>query len=600
MKNNVVCIFVDSVTWEAVGTTRAKVSATPFLDSLKAESFTATKLYSHGPYTDAAKTSLFTGRNCLDDYAYYFRENTSPVTDFKLFHEAGYETYCFSYPFWLYGKSIREHIDHIVYTAGFIFGSEWGSAFNYYYDLAQKSKLDETDYLLFTKRLSHFFYAFEKYLFDMRDKPESSILYGKCMEGFDLEDAINKLKIEKEEFEKSPREYIDVILKEGKNCKLSMIDTTLIKSIIDGNFLNKIYHQHKALFNKIKINNFRANIFSLLPSIKRVYWGLRRYVKYKDSSELIFLVNYLIALTPIHRMIKIWNNIGWQNDNTTHTILKGGIECLRKRKDPNRPFYMYLNTDDPHNYLSMFAYDTQNEDVVNDELKVLEEYVDKLGRKFKGNLLYFLSLRYVDYEIEKFCKELKKMGLWDTTTLMVVSDHGSSYTFYPLHNRRVNCFDDECYHIPVLIRHPGFKGIEVNTYQNSKDILPTLCDIVGIDKSPFFQGHSMLDPKRPQNDFVMTEYMGPGCPDVLKRRMWLSIRDNHYMIAYKVGVYELFNEGELCEVYDLIKDPKAYYNINDVIKRSDIQYLLNHLEERYEEVKKDAFAFVEDIRSNNI
>ena len=53
-------------------------------------------------------------------------------------------------------------------------------------------------------------------------------------------------------------------------------------------------------------------------------------------------------------------------------------------------------------------------------------------------------------------------------------------------------------------------------------------------------------------------------------------------------------------VYDLIKDPKAYYNINDVIKRSDIQYLLNHLEERYEEVKKDAFAFVEDIRSNNI
>ena len=66
MKNNVISLFIDSVMWESVGNTRAKVSPTPFLDSLKKESVTASKLYSHGPYTDAAKTSLFTGRNCLD------------------------------------------------------------------------------------------------------------------------------------------------------------------------------------------------------------------------------------------------------------------------------------------------------------------------------------------------------------------------------------------------------------------------------------------------------------------------------------------------------------------------------------------------------
>ena len=72
MKNNAICFFVDSVTWNSLGTRQACVSPTPFLDSLVDESITASKLYSHGPYTDAATRSLFTGRDCLDDFGYYF------------------------------------------------------------------------------------------------------------------------------------------------------------------------------------------------------------------------------------------------------------------------------------------------------------------------------------------------------------------------------------------------------------------------------------------------------------------------------------------------------------------------------------------------
>lgn len=71
MKNNAICFFVDSVTWNSLGTRQAKISPTPFLDSLKGESITTTNLYSHGPYTDAATHSLFTGRDCLDDFGYF-------------------------------------------------------------------------------------------------------------------------------------------------------------------------------------------------------------------------------------------------------------------------------------------------------------------------------------------------------------------------------------------------------------------------------------------------------------------------------------------------------------------------------------------------
>ena len=176
MKNNVISLFVDSVMWECVGTTRAKVSPTPFLDSLKDEAVTATKLYSHGPYTDAAKTSLFTGKNCLDDFGYYFRENSSPITDFKLFHDQGYETYCFSYPFWLYGNNMRKYIDHQIYTASFVFGSEWGGMFKYYADLSKVRKLNKTEMMLLEKRFRLFFDCFCWYIEDIAHNPESNIL----------------------------------------------------------------------------------------------------------------------------------------------------------------------------------------------------------------------------------------------------------------------------------------------------------------------------------------------------------------------------------------------------------------------------------------
>ena len=125
MKNNAICFFVDSVTRNSLGTRQAKISPTPFLDSLKGESITTTNLYSHGPYTDAATHSLFTGRDCLDDFGYFFKLNTAPVHHYKAFHDAGYETYDFNYPYYIIGNDVNKYIDHSIYSTGFIYGSEW-------------------------------------------------------------------------------------------------------------------------------------------------------------------------------------------------------------------------------------------------------------------------------------------------------------------------------------------------------------------------------------------------------------------------------------------------------------------------------------------
>ena len=187
------------------------------------------------------------------------------------------------------------------------------------------------------------------------------------------------------------------------------------------------------------------------------------------------------------------------------------------------------------------------------------------------------------------------MGLWDSTTLLFVADHGSSYSFHPLHGARVNTFDDECYHIPMMIRSPQMKPVEITHYCNSRDILPTLLDVVGLPQSKFFKGHSLLDNNYVWPDYVMTEYAGPGCPEVRGRRLWFSARNKEYMVAYRVAVYEKFEDGELAEVHNLIKDPSCYYNIADSIDRSKIEPLLALIKKRFDEVCKDSQEFIDRL-----
>lgn len=595
MKNNAIFFFVDSVTWNSIGTNQAKVSPTPFLDSLKSESITTSKLYSHGPYTDAATHSLFTGRDCLDDFGYFFKLNTAPIHQYKAFHDAGYETFDFDYPYYIIGNDVAKYIDHPVWDASFIYGSEWGGIYSYYHDIIKERPLDADEYLLLQARIDVMFEAWKRYLTDITTRPETISLHHEILMTYDAKTALETLVAEEDKFKKDPKAYIDDFIAQGKDHLLVNLDTSGIETYIKGDFIdNYIVKKYGKFLNKIARNNFKANVWRSLPSLKRILYGITKYFKTKNSDNLLFLENYLGSLTTMKLMRKRWKDKGWQNHHSAYTKYQAGLEILRTRKS-DKPFYYFIDVDEPHNNIAFFSYDIQDKDVIDDEMWVLKQYVDEVGTNFKGSLIYLLSLRYIDYQIQRFCDGLKELGLWETTTILVTADHGSSYTFNPIHNRRVNNFDDECYHIPMLIHHPGGKGMEVNSYQYSKDILPTFMDVLGLEPCKEFKGRSMLR-ETEERSYVIGEYMGPGCPDMLKKPIWFSVRDEKYIVAYKVKVYQDFEEGELAEVYDLSKDPKAFYNINDKVERNKIDYLLDPLRIRHREIQKDTTIFMDKLR----
>ena len=592
MKNNTICILVDSVIADYFGTKRCKISPTPFIDTLKKEGVVANNMYAHGPYTDAATKSLYTGRNCLDDYAFYFRLESAPSNHYKVFHDAGYETYGLYYPYYIIGPKVKADIDHTYYSAGFIFKSEWFEIYQNYSQLIKHRDLTPVEFLLLKKRTKLMLDSWKLYYEEVIHNPQSIQMIKSIYKDFDFTQGLNIIKEELTEFNKDNKSYIYRLLSEGLNHRLALLDNFDVDSEIDRDKLHAIYKEYNSFFSKAEKLNRKANLWKHMPSLKRCLYGISKSIKSKSLEEVKFLANYWCLINDIKLFKKHSDLKPWQDLPSARTQIDFASKILEERSNNEKPFYMSLHFLDTHNYVSFFSYDNLSK--INEELSLLVSYLDKIGSNFDGALSYILAVRYVDFCIELFCDKLKKLGIWDNTTIMILADHGSSYSFSPLHGPRTNTFDDENYHVPFIIRSPGFKGVVYSDYYNSKDMFPTLFDIVGIDKPNSFIGHSMLDRTNIPQDFVMTEYTGSGCPDVLQRKLWFSIRDKKYIVGYKVGLTDSFENGELT-VYDLSNDPYGFYNVSHKIDRSKIEYLMVHIKKRYEQVKNDTEKFINNL-----
>ena len=593
--NNVISIVVDSVIKGYVGTDICAVSPTPFLDSLRKESIVANNMYSPGPFTDAATKSLFTGRDCLDDYSFFFKYSASPINHYKAFKERGFETIGIYYPYYISGKNVTDYIDNLYYASGFVFTSEWFGMFSYFADIIKSRTLTELECKLLNARLKLLFDVWIKFYNDIITTPASAIMIEKCIGDFYVSGALDILKTEYNSFLSNQNDYLIDFLKQGESHVLATLDKIDVEGYIDRNYLKeKVYGRFAEDFKYFKKENFKSNV-KRFPSIKRLLYTTKEIIKTNSLDPAKCIANYYACLTSFGRMQRLSMNPVWQYEQSSYRHFETAKYAIEHRKT-NNPFYLSVHVEEPHNYIACFTYDSQDDRMLAEEFNVLREYVKQLNGRFKGDLSYILSIRYVDYQIEKFCDYLKKKGLWGNTTLLVCADHGSSYSFYPLHTNRVNCFDTECYHIPMMIRKPGLNRKVIDGYCNSKDILPTLFDIEGLGVDNRFTGVSVL--KSTKEDYVITEYPGGGCPDVNSKPLKLSIRDARFIVGYNIQIHENLLDRKPSEIYDLKNDPNGYYNLASSKELPDIGYLLKPLNDYFEKIRARNTEFIQTLEDN--
>ncbi len=96
--------------------------------------------------------------------------------------------------------------------------------------------------------------------------------------------------------------------------------------------------------------------------------------------------------------------------------------------------------------------------------------------------LYDSEISFTDAHIGKLLDELKEMGMYENTLIVLTADHGEEFLerddYYIGHGRTLY---QEQIHVPLIIKPPGVNGQKViEDYVGLIDLLPTVVDYAGL------------------------------------------------------------------------------------------------------------------------
>ncbi|MFH1998073.1 MAG: sulfatase [Planctomycetota bacterium] len=201
------------------------------------------------------------------------------------------------------------------------------------------------------------------------------------------------------------------------------------------------------------------------------------------------------------------------------------LPWMREQLKP--PFFLYLHYLDPH-----FPYDPPPEfPRVDDDIDPInpekldrfkrwaeeQENYDRLAQdlsEIRHQLnLYDSEVRYVDQCIGEVIEELKRLGLYDDTIVVLASDHGECLWDHPHYPKAIEktvpedkrnlttfFFRDHGYHlfeelihVPLIIKGPEIPGQRtISSSVANVDLLPTLLDLTGGKAGFLGHGKSLL------------------------------------------------------------------------------------------------------------
>jgi len=254
-----------------------------------------------------------------------------------------------------------------------------------------------------------------------------------------------------------------------------------------------------------------------------------------------------------------------QQDYAPELMHSKALEFLDQNKD--KPFFLYYASPLPH--LPLQA----PQDLV-------DEYVNILGEEdpYDGSKGYFPNrypratyaamITLLDRHIGELRSKLEELGIAENTLILITSDNGPTYTggvdfdYFKSSGTLTNGYGrtkgfvyEGGIKVPTVAYWPG--KIKPNSTSSHLsvfyDILPTICELIGIEPPQEIDGKSFLgtlfgkDQEEPE--FLFWDYPEYGGQQAVRMGKWKGIRQN-------------ISKGSLeIELYDLESDPQEQNNI---------------------------------------
>jgi len=198
---------------------------------------------------------------------------------------------------------------------------------------------------------------------------------------------------------------------------------------------------------------------------------------------------YSYGTFDVHKEPHYWDTEGNRHEirewSAKHEADKA-IEFLTTERDPDKPFYLVVSMNPPHNpYYSLNDVMEEDynlyKDVPLSELLIRPNVRADLAKKQKSAPYYFASVTGVDREFGRILDAVKALGLDDNTIVVFTSDHGETMASHLAGPK--NSPYTESMNVPFLIRYPGKLKPHVNDLLlGTPDIMPTLLSLAGLEK----------------------------------------------------------------------------------------------------------------------
>lgn len=254
-----------------------------------------------------------------------------------------------------------------------------------------------------------------------------------------------------------------------------------------------------------------------------------------------------------------------QADYAPQKIHEEALAFIREAKDG--PFFLYYASPLPH--LPLQAPQTLVEDY-RMQFENEQPYLGDAGyfpcRYPRAT--YAAMISYLDAQLGEVISTLKEHGIYDNTLIIFSSDNGPTYTggvdfdffesskpFSNGYGRTKGFLYEGGIRVPCIASWPasitpGSRSDHISAFY---DVLPTFCDIAGVDLPDGLDGISLkatlLNQSQTQHPYLYWEFPAYKGQQAVRRGNWKGIRKN-------------MQDGNLqIEVYDLNNDPKELNNI---------------------------------------
>lgn len=172
---------------------------------------------------------------------------------------------------------------------------------------------------------------------------------------------------------------------------------------------------------------------------------------------------------------------------------------------------------------------------------------------------YLNCLKHNDELIGNVMHGLEERGLDSTTLVLVIGDHGEAFGQHQQYGHGTAIYEENL-RVPFYLINPSlFHGEHKSDISGMKDIATTTLALLNIEIPEKWQGRDLLSTVSNE-----TFFFAP----------W-----SDYLFGYrKDNMKYIFNESQnTVEVYDLIKDSREKANLNNDIRKEEIEYARHRL-----------------------